>query len=381
MWTAATTMATMLSVSLCNVVFSPVFFYLSHLNLHLTCLPSLPCLSLLTQYYTAEARSGVNVLIWSFISHLTVNTTTGQPTINFSLDPECIAKVAKKLKSEGLTTTHLVSIGGWNAPHPNTTINGGEWWSVWKEWNRNVVSRPSLNFSGFDGIDWDIEGNNYQASQWNMFSQECLDVMGEMSKAAHQDGFLVTLVPPESYFDVTTSDYDRSLVHAYPEPWHPEFKYHGHNVYTYLIAKYTLEIFDLVDIQLYESYSHATYYINQLGVSPSEYLVDWVQNVTNGWVVNFENDPSSGLQNQMISVDSKKLIIGFSFGNNGNGRTVFIWPKDVGSAWKAMKGKNIVQPRGVMYWNAHLDQLGIFNGTKKTNYSLAKGFNSFLNTR
>ena len=88
--------------------------------------------------------------------------------------------------------------------------------------------------------------------------------MGTLSKAAHDDGFIVTLVPPESYFDVTTSSYDRSLTHPYPEPWHPEFLYHGRNVYTYLLAKYSLEIFDLIDIQLYESYSHATYYIDQV---------------------------------------------------------------------------------------------------------------------
>jgi hypothetical protein len=37
--------------------------------------------------------------------------------------------------------------------------------------------------------------------------------MGTLSKAAHDDGFIVTLVPPESYFDVTTSSYDRSLTH------------------------------------------------------------------------------------------------------------------------------------------------------------------------
>ena len=98
--------------------------------------------------------------------------------------------------------------------------------------------------------------------------------MGEMSVAAHKDGFLVTLVPPESYLDASTSDYDRSLTHSYPEPWHPEFKYHGHNVYAYLLAKYKLATFDLIDIQLYETYSHATYFIDQVGIAPAGEFLD-----------------------------------------------------------------------------------------------------------
>jgi len=197
----------------------------------------------------AEARAGVNVLIWSFISNLDNNQ------VHFDLDSNCIAQVAKTLREEHLPTTHLVSIGGWDAPHPNTTTAGEEWWTVIKQWNRDIISKPALNFSGFDGIDWDLEGNDTPTSQWNMFTQKTLDLMGTLSKAAHDDGFIVTLVPPESYFDVTTSSYDRSLTHPYPEPWHPEFLYHGRNVYTF---------FDLIDIQLYESYSHATYYIDQV---------------------------------------------------------------------------------------------------------------------
>jgi hypothetical protein len=292
--------------------------------------------------------------------------------------------VSKTLQNEGLKTTHLVSIGGWNAPHPNTTLTGGEWWSVFKEWNRDVMSRPfaaQYNFSGFDGIDWDLEGNNDVDSQWNVFSQECLDLMGSMSSSAHDDGYIVTLVPPESYMDVTTSKYDRSLLHSYPEPWHPEFKYHGHNVYAYLLGKYTVKIFDLVDIQLYETFSHATYYINQVGVNASDYLVQWIQNVTNGWMVEFENDRNSGLKNQVISIPYDKLIVGFSFGDNGNGKTVFIDPIDVKSAFTSLRSSLKQQPRGVMYWNAHLDQQHIYNGTYNERFNLAKAFNRFLHTR
>lgn len=50
------------------------------------------------------------------------------------------------------------------------------------------------------------------------------------------------------------------MCQAYPE-WHPEFKYHGLNCYALLLAKYGTSgdqpTFDLVDIQLYESWAHA----------------------------------------------------------------------------------------------------------------------------
>ena len=114
----------------------------------------------------------------------------------------------------------------------------------------------------------------------------------------------------------------------------------------------------------------------------ADYLVEWIQNVTTGWKINFSNDMKSGLMDQVVRVDPSKLIVGFSFGNNGSGKTVFIWPKDVGDAWERLGGGvDGAAPRGVMFWNAHLDQLNIFNGTKRDNYTLASGFNKFLKVR
>ena len=112
----------------------------------------------------------------------------------------------------------------------------------------------------------------------------------------------------------------------------------------------------------------------------SDYLYDWITNVTNGWMVNFEEDASSGLKNQLISVHPSKLIVGFSFGNNGSGKTIFVWPNEVEIAWEKLKEDGIV-PRGVMFWNAKLDQMNVFNGTKRENYTLAGGFNEFLKVR
>ena len=81
-----------------------------------------------------------------------------------------------------------------------------------------------------------------------MFTPECLTLVGEMSVAAKADGFIVSLVPPQSYFDVSTSRFSRSLTLAYSD-WHPEFHYRGANSYSYLVAKYGEPTFDFVDIR------------------------------------------------------------------------------------------------------------------------------------
>lgn len=322
----------------------------------------------------AEARLGVNVIVW-FATNLRLVGDEKTPHIDFSLDADCIASVAKTLRDERLETSHLISIGGWDAPHPDTGLSGREWFRVWSEWNKENVSRPALGFDGFDGFDWDLEGNDEPSSSWNVFTQECLDLVGEMSVAAKTEGFLVTLVPPESYMDASTSAYDRSLRHRYPESWHADFRYHGRNVYSYFLAKYP-DTWDLVDIQLYETFSHADYFIDHLSMNPSDYLVSWVRNVTNGWVVNFSTDQESDLKDQSVKVSPDKLIIGFSFGN-ADGRTVFVWPDDVGIAFSNMS----TPPRGVMFWNVANDRKGVFNGTARENYTFASGFNSFLKTR
>lgn len=103
-----------------------------------------------------------------------------------------------------------------------------KWWSLFRDWNNRTVAQPAYGFAGFDGIDWDLEGNDNAGSPWNYFTPDCMDLVGTMSQAAKADGFIVTLVPPQSYFDVTTPLFDLSLLHAYPE-YHPTFAYHGYN--------------------------------------------------------------------------------------------------------------------------------------------------------
>ena len=47
------------------------------------------------------------------------------------------------MKNEGLGVSHLVSIGGWNSPHPDTRLTAADWFDVWRNWNNNLVARTS----------------------------------------------------------------------------------------------------------------------------------------------------------------------------------------------------------------------------------------------
>jgi hypothetical protein len=64
-----------------------------------------------------------------------------------------------------------------------------------------------------------MEGANELSSPTNMFTVQCLDFVGQFSQLAKADGYRVSLVPPESYLDVTTPLFDRNLTHNYPNEY------------------------------------------------------------------------------------------------------------------------------------------------------------------
>ncbi|RYG96692.1 hypothetical protein EON65_54025, partial [archaeon] len=259
------------------------------------------------------ARDGVNVVIW-FVINLATDQH-GNPAITNGPDWTCVAEKVKAIRDLGLPTVHLISIGGWNAPHPDTSISAASMFAYWDHWNNNVVSRPHLGFYGFDGFDWDIEGNDDLNSPYNVFTVPCLDFMGEFSQLAKRRGYIVSMAPAESYVDLTTPLFDRALNHEYSE-WQgiiSTFPYHGQNVYAYLLSRYaytsmpihthadtyteednitntTVHTFDFVTIQLYEGYSHAQYKVQQLKMPPEDMLVDFVASVIRGWEVDFKSD-------------------------------------------------------------------------------------------
>jgi len=101
-------------------------------------------------------EQGVNVVIW-FSINLSVDIH-GQPVVTGGPDMDCVAEKIKAIAEKNLETIHLISIGGWNSPHPSTVNPPEAMYEAWDNWNRNIAARPGKGFFGFDGFDWDIEG-------------------------------------------------------------------------------------------------------------------------------------------------------------------------------------------------------------------------------
>ena len=323
----------------------------------------------------AAAASGVNTIVWFAVN---LSPTLAPPT---NLNLSCIARTAAALREQGLPTTHLLGIGGWDAPHPVPSANATptDFYLAWKAWNEGVVAAAGLP-GGFDGVDWDMEGNDDAASPWNTVSVAMLDLIGTFSALAKADGYIVTLVPAESYFDVSQPLFDRSLLHAYPE-WMPSFTYHGRNFYTYLWARYG-PAFDAVTIQLYESYSHANYNITVLGTRPADYLQAWVGALARGWEVGFSADPGLGFSSRAVAVQPPQLIVGLANGWAGgfHPKSLLIMPEEVGAAFAALEGGGGVgRPRGCAFWDI-ADEGAVPQGQSQPLF-LAAGLNAVLGTR
>ena len=219
-------------------------------------------------------------------------------------------------------------------------------------------------------------------------------LVGEMSQALKTEHFIVSLVPPQSYLDVESPHYDRNLNHAYPN-FHPEFKYHGANVYALWVAKYGITkmsplgssavedvaTFDIIDVQLYEGFSRAGAAIMG-GMDPATYIVNWARAIQKGWMVNFANDPTAGLNNTIVRVPASQLVVGFSHGamRAPHEKSIFIPPAAVAKAWAVLAVEE--RPKGVMFWNMDNDGSTCwFPDGHTVNVSFAASFNAFLRTR
>ena len=254
---------------------------------------------------TRSVENGVNVLMWSFISLQVeeTNSSVVRPVIRGGPDLSSLKLYRSYLKELGYgDTIHLISFGGWNGPHLNTDFSAEEMYLSWKEYGGDI----------FDGFDWDLEGEDNAEGPGNYFSVDVLNRMGEMSALAKKDGYIVTIAPMESYLDVGIPKFSRYVNLPYEDDWHPEFTYHGANLYAYILAKWQ-DAIDLISIQLYESFSHAAYSINHLGKSPSVWLVDYVialQSNDEGFYVNFDTDDDIDLGRTFVNVPMEKLVIG-----------------------------------------------------------------------
>ena len=328
------------------------------------------------------ARTGVNVIYW-FASSLLYNSTTNAPYVSYGgPNLDCIANISLILRAEGLKTTHMITIGGWDAPHPDTTASSITIYQTWKTWQQNVVVRPGLE-DGFHGIDWDLEGNDDVTSPYNTFTIDVLNLVGEFSAFAKNDGFIISMVPAESYLDVSESRFNRSLLLSYNDGWQPLFTYHGRNAYAYILSKWS-DTFDIVLLQLYESFSHLDYAAQALLEPPSEYISTLVPALTTGWWVDFSSDSALNYSSQRVSIPRDKLLLGF--GNawaqatpttpRNETKNTLVFPEEIGLAHKSL---GIQAPRGYFFW-CIAEEGRIPNGQTTPLY-FADGLNKFLSVR
>jgi len=332
------------------------------------------------------SKNGVNVLTWSFINleadssgnpKIVMNSQDGTPT-NWSM----IAKLATQLQADGLPTTHLVSIGGWGQPHPDTRFSAQTWYTTWKNWNTGLNNAYGFEF---DGLDWDTEGENTVNGPENSFSITLLDLIGGMSKLAKGDGYIVTIVPPQSYLDVENNAF--SLYVNLSQSWAPTFYYHGANVYAYLVAKYDQYI-DAVLLQVYEGWSRAGYDCSFTPIGT--YFTNLVHNMTvTGWNVRFSQVPSTGLSDQIIKIAPQKLIIALANGwatpqqapDYTEPKTPLFWAEDIQPSWNP----NLYRGYGFWVVENEGDSVKKYNSSSKTYYNynlyLAKDLNNFVKAR
>ena len=286
-----------------------------------------------------------------------------------SLDLDCIKETIERLDRDGYDDTiHLVSFGGWNGPHLDAKLSATEWFQVWQESAGNV----------FHGIDWDLEGHDDLQSPTNIFTIQCLEKMGCISRLAKEKGYIIGMAPPQSYLDTASPKFSRSVNLVEPDrAWHPEFHYFGANVYAYLLANYENYI-DFCSIQFYESYSRAAMSIyGPEKQSPEDYLESYVKNlVTQGETVqvNFAEDRSTGLGNMRVRLRLSKLVLGFANGwalDTGE-KALFVVPQAIRKAYDnlLMGGK---APRGFMFW--------VIGEEGKNDISFTSALNSILQIR
>ena len=295
-------------------------------------------------------KNGLNVVIW-FSINMSSNSDGTKPEFTGGPDYAEVAKMIKRFKDSNYQVINLISIGGWNSPHVNVAFTAEEYLEEWIEFNKRIT-KPEYDFYGFDGIDWDIEGNDDFNSSINHFTFKELDLMGTFSQIMKKEGYIVSMAPSESYLDPTTEEFSLSLLFNHPE-WEkevPDFNYHGRNAYSYLLAKYSVDTFDFISVQLYEGYSHSLYKYKREKKDFGIILYDLINSFTEGYTVDFSTEKDSGMGKEVITIPREKIVIGLANAWAGGGRFLFVDEKYIVEGWNYIKQNN-KDVRGIMFWD------------------------------
>ena len=159
----------------------------------------------------------------------------------------------------------------------------------------------------------------------------------------------------------------------------------------------TVPVFDLVTVQLYESYTHALYRTEVQGADPAAYLEAWAESLYRGWTVRFGDyfgGGGGGGGDKKIAVEPARLAVGL--GNAwaccpppasagltpakdlGRRKNAFFWPHVVGKAYKSLASRGEAF-RGVVFWEAGTDG-AVPEGETEPLY-FARECDKFLKTR
>ena len=98
-------------------------------------------------------RDGLNVVIFFSINLADVD---GQPVFTGpatgSVYFDAVAETVQRIRALNPAVACLISIGGWNSPHPADEFGGAEFFAAWKRWNDEEVARPEQGWLGFSGF-------------------------------------------------------------------------------------------------------------------------------------------------------------------------------------------------------------------------------------
>ncbi|KAJ8607229.1 hypothetical protein CTAYLR_009926 [Chrysophaeum taylorii] len=273
-------------------------------------------------------RDGVNVVIWSFV-HLEV--VDGVPRVRATFDVDEV-KRAKRDIDDGVQ--HLVAFGGWNGPHPDTSVDGATWWETWETWNDGV----------FDGVDWDLEGHDDAAAPTTTLTAEVEDIVVDFTRLARENGYVVGAAPAESYLDANSNgaSFSRRLDHS--PPWRDgdaPFPYAGRNAYARLVSRCD---FDFVSVQFYEGYSRAWHETTKTKGGGGVSLASYLENVATRLMEGFDVGDVG-----RVAVPSERLVLGFANGWADGAKFLKPDPEAIRTALARLQAAGR-EPRGVMFW-------------------------------